>query len=94
MPRPTFIRPSSPTTAKKPPIGSGWLHELKLDGYRFQIVKTSRPVRLYGPGGTEWTRRLPGFAAAFLALRCRSAVLDGGFVLPDKNGAKTSTGFT
>ena len=87
MPRPTFIRPSSPTTAKKPPIGSGWLHELKLDGHRFQIVKTSRRVRLYGPSGTEWTRRLPGFAAAFLALRCRSAVLDGELVLPDENGA-------
>jgi len=27
-----------PTAAKKIPHGDAWLHEPKLDGYRFQIV--------------------------------------------------------
>ena len=35
---PKFVRPCIPTTAKKIPHGDTWLHEPKLDGYRFQIV--------------------------------------------------------
>ena len=36
---PKFVRACIPTTAKAIPQGDGWLHEPKLDGYRFQIVK-------------------------------------------------------
>ena len=35
--RPTpsgFIEPCIPTTARVPPSGPGWLHEIKHDGYR------------------------------------------------------------
>lgn len=71
-----------------PPGGPGWLHELKLDGVRFQVVKGGSQVRLYGRSGAEWTKRLPGFAAAFLDLRCRS--LDGELVLPEEDGAPDS----
>jgi hypothetical protein len=39
-----FIRPCIPTTAKAIPHGDAWLHEPKLDGYRFQIVKDGRQV--------------------------------------------------
>src|SRR5262249_28308369 len=35
----------------------------------------------------DWTKRLPGFAAAFLELPCRSALLDGELVFPDDDGA-------
>jgi len=34
------------------------LHEPKLDGYRFQIVKSGRAVRLYSRDGHEWTEHL------------------------------------
>jgi len=36
---PQFIRPCIPTTAKAIPSGDDRLHEPKLDGYRFQVVK-------------------------------------------------------
>jgi ATP-dependent DNA ligase len=39
-------------TAKTVPEGNAWLHEPKLDDYRFQIVKDGRRVRLYG--GAEY----------------------------------------
>ena len=29
-----FIIPCQPMTALKPPSGSGWVHEIKHDGYR------------------------------------------------------------
>jgi bifunctional non-homologous end joining protein LigD len=76
-----------PITRKVVPTGEAWLHELKLDGYRFQIVKNGRQVRLYSRGGHDWTKRLPGFADAFQRLPCRSATLDGELVLPDEDGA-------
>jgi bifunctional non-homologous end joining protein LigD len=41
-----FVRPCIPTTAKAIPQGDAWLHEPKLDGYRFQIVKADLAVRL------------------------------------------------
>jgi bifunctional non-homologous end joining protein LigD len=32
--RTTFIPPCLPSPAERPPVGSGWLHEIKHDGYR------------------------------------------------------------
>ena len=50
-----FIRPCSPIRATTLPAGDAWLHEPKLDGYRLQIVKSGRAVRLYSRNGHEWT---------------------------------------
>jgi bifunctional non-homologous end joining protein LigD len=82
-----FVHPCIPTVGKTIPKGDGWLHELKFDGYRFQIVKGTRATRLYSRNGYDWTKRLPGFAAAFQRLPGRTAVLDGELVLPDEDGA-------
>jgi bifunctional non-homologous end joining protein LigD len=76
-----------PITRKSVPTGAGWLHEPKFGGYRFQIVKNGRTVSVYGRGGHDWTKRLPGFAHAFRLLPCRNATLDGERVLPDEDGA-------
>ena len=48
---PKFVRPCIPTTAKAIPQGDAWLHEPKLDGYRFQIVKDAPALRLYSRRG-------------------------------------------
>ena len=71
----------------QPPAGEAWLHELKLDGYRLQLIKDRRGLRVFTRRGSEWTERLTAFADAFVSLACRSAVLDGELVLPDKIGA-------
>ena len=53
------VRPSlHPYRRQGHPRGEGWLHELKLDGYRFQIIKGTRAVRLCGRSGYDWTKRL------------------------------------
>ena len=82
-----FVRPCVPTTAKTIPNGDAWQHEIKLDGYRFQVAKDGRQVRLYSRSGKDWTKRLSNFADAFLKLPCRSALFDGELVLPDESGA-------
>ena len=82
----TFIRPCIPTTAKVIPRGEAWLHEPKLDGYRLQIVKDERGLRLYSKGGNEWTKRLVLLAEALTGIRCQSAVIDGELVFPTSEG--------
>ncbi len=54
-----FIHPCQPTGAKRPPTGSGWVHELKHDGYRLQIHIRDGRVRLYTMNGANWTERYP-----------------------------------
>ena len=41
-----FIPPLLPTLVEKPPEGDGWLHEVKFDGYRSQIVRDAEGVRI------------------------------------------------
>jgi bifunctional non-homologous end joining protein LigD len=81
------IQPCRPVSAKTVPAGAVWLHELKLDGYRLQIIKDRREVRVFTRRGAEWTERLAAFADPFVTLACRSAILDGELALPDKTGA-------
>jgi bifunctional non-homologous end joining protein LigD len=69
--------------ARRPPVGGAWHHELKIEGYRFQIIKQDRRVRLFSRSGLEWTDQHPEFAEAFLRLACRSAQLDGQLVSPE-----------
>ena len=70
---PKFVRPCIPTAAKAIPRGEAWLHEPKLDGYRVQIVKNGRQVKLYSRNGYEWTKRLASLVEALQAIPRRTA---------------------
>ena len=83
---PKFIRPCIPTTAKAIPQGDAWLHEPKLDGYRFQIVKDGRQVRLYSRSSYDWTKRFSLLAEILTGISCKSAVIDGELVIPARDG--------
>ena len=67
--------------------GDAWLHEPKLDGYRFQIVKDRRQVKLYSRKGHEWTKRLASLAEALQAIPRQSVVLDAELCFPGADGA-------
>ena len=41
-----FINPCVPTRAANPPVGPGWVHEIKHDGYRLQVRREGGTVRL------------------------------------------------
>jgi ATP-dependent DNA ligase len=83
---PKFVRPCIPTITKSIPRGDDWLHEPKLDGYRFQIVKDGDALRLYSRRGNDWTKRLAGLAEALAGIQCRSAVIDAELVFPAADG--------
>ena len=81
----SFIHPCQPTVASKPPIGPGWAHELKHDGYRLQIHVRDGRVRLYTMNGADWSKRYPLIVADAARIE-GSAVLDAEVVWLDSDG--------
>jgi bifunctional non-homologous end joining protein LigD len=70
-----FIVPCAPVLRSLPPIGPGWIHEPKLDGWRIQILKRGRDLRILTRRGNDITRRLPGLAGAIMDLP--TCIIDG-----------------
>ena len=54
-----LIPPCNPTSAKTVPTADAWLQGAKLDGYRLQMVKGGRSVRLFSRRGTRGLRGCP-----------------------------------
>src|SRR5689334_22770445 len=69
-----FIEPWLPSPAPNPPAGDGWIHEVKLDGFRMLARRDGAGVRLLTRRGLDWTGRYPSIAAAVAALSCRSCL--------------------
>jgi hypothetical protein len=72
-----FILPCQPLLVDRPPIGQGWLHEVKHDGYRIIACKEGSRVTLWTRHGTNFTDRLPKIAEAVCSLAADSALIDG-----------------
>jgi hypothetical protein len=51
---PGFIRPCQPVLSLKVPVGDGWIHELKHDGFRVIALKDGDEVRLWSRNGRNW----------------------------------------
>ena len=75
--QPIFLEPQLALEATKPPGADGWLHELKLDGYRIQARKDSGKVQLLTRTGLDWTHRFPAVAQSVAALSVGTVTLDG-----------------
>jgi bifunctional non-homologous end joining protein LigD len=90
---PAFISPQLAKASTAPPSGDGWVHELKLDGYRIQIQirpgsgSSRKRVSLLTRKGLDWTHSMPDLAREAEQLPCDSAVLDGETVVLDEKGA-------
>src|SRR5258707_12240937 len=76
-PQLAFIEPCRPARALKPPTGSEWLHEIKLDGWRVEAVKEGKRVGLFTPRGVDWTGRFGPVREAIQGLRAHCQSLDG-----------------
>lgn len=73
----TFLPPQLALEATAPPETSGWLHELKLDGYRIQARKSGASVKLLTRKGLDWTHRMRPVADAIAQLPNEHLTLDG-----------------
>jgi bifunctional non-homologous end joining protein LigD len=80
------IEPCLPSRTAHPPLGPGWLHEIKYDGFRLMARREGRRVRLLTRRGYDWTNRFRRIADAVASLRCRSCLIDGEAVTCDEQG--------
>ncbi|HXC96428.1 MAG TPA: DNA ligase D [Edaphobacter sp.] len=83
---PEFIPPQLAQQSETPPASKGWLHELKLDGYRIQGRKEGPRVRLLTRTGLDWTHRMKTIATQVSTLPCHQAIFDGEVVVLDERG--------
>jgi bifunctional non-homologous end joining protein LigD len=84
--QPAFISPQLAQQADSPPSSDGWLHELKLDGYRTQARKDGARVQLLTRSGLDWTQRMPAVAAEVARLPAGKVTLDGEVVVLAADG--------
>ena len=79
-PMPRKLAPQLATLAATVPPDEGWLHEIKLDGYRMLARIAGGKVTLLSRNGNDWTGKFPGTVAALAELGLGEAVLDGEIV--------------
>jgi bifunctional non-homologous end joining protein LigD len=68
------------------PDGEGWLHEIKLDGYRILARVSDGRARLISRNGNDWTERFSAVAAAAGSIAADDALLDGEVVVLNERG--------
>ena len=85
-PFPAFIEPCLATLRSRVPNARGFVHELKLDGYRVQAHLHDGRVSLYTRTGLDWTTRFPTIAADVARLPTGKLVIDGEVISADATG--------
>jgi bifunctional non-homologous end joining protein LigD len=76
-----------------PPAGDGWIHEIKHDGIRTLVLVERGRARAFSRRGLDWTARYPRILGAAMALKCRSAIIDGEAVVQDEAGRSDLAAF-
>jgi bifunctional non-homologous end joining protein LigD len=87
--QPERLSPQLATLVETPPVGAGWIHEIKYDGYRILCRIRDGKVHLFTRSGHDWTAKLELQARAVSSLGLANAWLDGEVVIFTEDG-KTS----
>ncbi|MBZ9799426.1 DNA ligase D [Mesorhizobium sp. ES1-4] len=82
----SFIEFQSPTLVEKAPDGGNWLHEIKYDGYRTQLVVKGGTARAFTRRGYDWSHRYKRIVQTAASLRANSAIIDGEAVVLGETG--------
>ncbi|HEV8631301.1 MAG TPA: DNA ligase D [Thermoanaerobaculia bacterium] len=83
---PEFVPPQLATLVDEPPRGEGWLHEIKLDGYRALCRLENGGARFITRRGNDWTDSWQRLASAAAFLPAGTALLDGEVVWMGADG--------
>jgi bifunctional non-homologous end joining protein LigD len=82
-----FIEPQLASPVDQPPEGKHWIHEIKHDGYRTQLVIERGQAPVFSRNGHDWSDRYPSIIRAAAKLRCKSAIIDGEAIVQNGHGA-------
>jgi bifunctional non-homologous end joining protein LigD len=83
---PPFREPQKATLVDHVPEGTGWIHEMKYDGYRCELAIGGGQARIYTRSGLDWSDKFPEIVEAARGIECDSALLDGEIVHLDDQG--------
>ena len=83
---PAFRAPQLATLVDEVPNGSGWLHEIKYDGYRCLLAVAGNKVKIFIRSGLDWTDRFAALAAEAAEMGLPAALIDGEIVALDRQG--------
>jgi bifunctional non-homologous end joining protein LigD len=72
--------------SREPPMGGGWIHEIKHDGFRTLARVDRGKAQAFSRGGHDWSDKYSRVIEACRKLYCRSALIDGEIIVQDKNG--------
>jgi ATP-dependent DNA ligase len=81
-----IVQPAAPVLVTAIPTGPNWLHEIKWDGWRCQIIKDEGGFRIYSRNRKDWTTRLPRIVGAARKLEAQSFFIDGELVASNQSG--------
>jgi bifunctional non-homologous end joining protein LigD len=81
---PDFVSPQLCRSVDRPPSDSGWVHEIKFDGYRTELRVEDGKARLLTRSGLDWTKRFPAIAKAARVLP--DCLIDGEVVALNNGG--------
>jgi ATP-dependent DNA ligase len=73
-----------PKPVDAPPAGNDWLHEIKYDGYRTQIIVQNGLARAFTSNHHDWTKQYAPIVSAARDLPCTSAIIDGEVCVQDE----------
>lgn len=82
----SFIPPLMPTLVERPPEGDNWIHEVKFDGYRSQLVIDDDGIRIYTRNGHDWTAKYRDLVKEAASLGAESVIVDGEIIVINDAG--------
>src|SRR5690348_3575105 len=83
---PELLEAQLATSAKTPPTGPAWVHEIKYDGYRMLCRIAHGQVCMLSRADKDWTGDFPAVARALALLPVDEAWVDGEVVALDAHG--------
>ncbi|AZO32818.1 DNA ligase [Mesorhizobium sp. M1B.F.Ca.ET.045.04.1.1] len=81
-----FIKPMEPAQVEEPPVSDDWIHEIKYDGFRTQLILDWAGARALTKTGHDWSKRYWPIVAAGEKLPAKAFVIDGEMIAPDADG--------
>jgi bifunctional non-homologous end joining protein LigD len=82
---PGFVPPQLALSVEKPPLGAGWGHEIKFDGYRLQLRVEGGKATLKTRSGLDWTAKFADMAKDAKGLP--DCLVDGEACALDRDGS-------
>lgn len=73
------IPPLMPILAEQPREGDGWIHEVKFDGYRSQLIIDQDGI--YVRNGHGWSSKYRDLVKEAASLGAENAVVDGKIIV-------------